>query len=117
MVERPIKKSERLAKAATEGESVAAQPSERRENRSDRRKGDKGKGKGGREETARPPANPALMRGPKPEKPKPEPEVPPEPEVTAETEAEETATEATEAIADAPTETQATEEPVAVTEA
>ncbi len=102
MVERPIKKSERLAKAAAAGENnVDAQPSEHSESRSDRRKGGRGKGKGGsRQEAPKPPVNPALMRGPKPVKPKPEPEAPPELEVTAETGSEESSETPTETPAE-----------------
>ena len=70
MVERPIKKSERLAKAAAEGESADVQPSGQREDRRPSRGKDrKGKGKGkDRKEDFKPPVNPALMRGPKPVK-------------------------------------------------
>jgi hypothetical protein len=101
MVERPIKKSERLAQAETDASTTDAgssRPSEGRgersgENRSEKRpaKG-KGKGKGGRrdeERSAAPPVNPALLRGPRPVKAKPEPE-PVIEEIPAETAAEAT---------------------------
>jgi len=88
MVERPIKKSERQAAAsevtagtpetepgtlagdltvtpASEGRSTTSRPLKNEEKRG------KGKGNRGKEEKSRPPANPALMRGPKPAKPKP----------------------------------------------
>lgn len=91
MVERPIKRSERLEKAAA-GDSDSAtqpsvvQPSGQGEKRPEPRKGGKGKGKGGsrKEEAPRQAVNPALMRGPKPTKPKPVVEaVLPETEVEA----------------------------------
>lgn len=117
MVERPIKKSERLARAATEGEIAATQPSESQEPRSDRgrdRKGGKGKGrgKGDRREDAKPPINPALMRGPKPTKPK---EVVEEPVVEAPVEVGEgeEATTDTAVLNEAATEPIETELPVA----
>jgi hypothetical protein len=81
MVERPIKRSERLAQAATEGttapsEATGGRPEgrgERSEGRGERRKG---KGKGGRrdQEQEKPPVNPALQRGPRPAKAVPVPE-------------------------------------------
>jgi hypothetical protein len=111
MAERPIKKSERLAKAAAAGEDVSAQPSERSDDRPDRRKGGKGKGKGGsRQEAPKSPVNPALMRGPKPVKAQPQPEEPPEPEVIAETGSEENSETPEAAIAVAPAETVAATE-------
>ncbi len=91
MVERPIKKSERLAKAAS-GESESSEAV--REPRSEPRSKDRGRGKGGKkggrkgkEEEPKQAVNPALMRGPRPVKPKPVVEEPP---------IEETATEAVE---------------------
>ncbi len=77
MVERPIKKSERQAAQQNEnnGEATQASPSpgrstDRNENRS--RSKDKGRGKGkDRDEKPSAPVNPALMRGPRPVKPKP----------------------------------------------
>jgi hypothetical protein len=91
MVERPIKKSERLANAAAGDtdsatqEPVVAQPSERDGQRPEHRKPGKGKGKGGsrKDDAPKQGVNPALMRGPKPAKPKPVME-----EVTSETEME-----------------------------
>ncbi len=97
MVERPIKKSERQATAASNDAEVVleveASPTETNqdsvtdspENQSPEKRNiprplpakekDKGKEKGrGREkerESSRPPLNPALARGPKPSKPKP----------------------------------------------
>ena len=93
MVERPIKKSERQAatttevqqasgtaqgiegvretNAAPEQRSTTPRPSKDRpakDKDKDQRKGRKGQQK---DEGARPPLNPALMRGPKPTKPKP----------------------------------------------
>ncbi|MBL1177462.1 hypothetical protein [Pantanalinema sp. GBBB05] len=102
MVERPIKKSERLAKAeSAEATGASSLPSseERRETRPARGRDKGGKGKGGkgkgkgRGEDEKPQAiNPALMRGPKPAKPQPpKEEVAPEvTEETSETIAEET---------------------------
>ncbi len=111
MVERPVKKSERLAKAAAAGEDISAQPSERSDERSERRKGGKGKGKGGsRQEAPKPPVNPALMRGPKPVKAQPQPEEPPEPEVTAETDSAENSDTPEASIAETPAETAAATE-------
>jgi len=112
MVERPIKKSERQAattaevqqtsgtaqgiegvretNAAPEQRSTTPRPSKDRPAKDkDQRKGRKGQQK---DEDARPPLNPALMRGPKPTKPKPpvieaaseEPLTQTEPEDTAE---------------------------------
>ncbi len=69
MVERPIKKSERLARAAEMGENPETQPSESQERSGNRdRRGGKGKrrGKDDRQEGTKPPVNPALMRGPRP---------------------------------------------------
>ena len=86
MVERPIKKSERQAKADTEGNSeqksftppVKVNPADKdnRKGKDDRRdndnRRDKGKGRGrkssGRDEI-KPPVNPALARPPRPSKP------------------------------------------------
>jgi len=91
MVERPIKKSERQAATTTEvhetsgttqdiegvretnavpeQRSTTPRPSKDRPAKDkDQRKGRKGQQK---DEGARPPLNPALMRGPKPTKPKP----------------------------------------------
>jgi len=90
MVERPIKKSERQAAAREEGapktepgilegnpsvsqdsdEERSTTPRPFKNKEKDHRRG-KGKGNREREEQSRPPANPALMRGPKPTKPKP----------------------------------------------
>jgi hypothetical protein len=86
MVERPIKKSERLANAeAGESTPEVSKPesSKPRPGKKDDRGKGKGKGKGDREDR-KPPANPALMRGPKPTPPKPVEEAPPEPEIVAE---------------------------------
>lgn len=94
MVERPIKKSERLAKAeSAEGQEASSLPSseERREVRParGRDKGSKGKGRGkdkGRGEEEKPQAvNPALMRGPRPAKPQPPKAEEVAPDVTEET--------------------------------
>lgn len=101
MVERPIKKSERLAKAESAEETGASSlPSseERRESRPARGRDKGGKGKGGkgkgkgRGEDEKPQAiNPALMRGPKPAKSQPpKEEVPEVTEETSEAIAEET---------------------------
>ena len=85
MVERPIKKSERQAKAdPIVGADAPVQASEERARPTrdnPNRDKDRSKGRGKRDERdeAKPPANMALMRGPKPVKPKPEPE--PQPEV------------------------------------
>ncbi|PSB25332.1 hypothetical protein [Stenomitos frigidus] len=99
MVERPIKKSERQAKPEGESSETVAKAlptrnverptlSKDKEKKTevaapsregDRREGDRGKGRGkgkGRDEEPRQVMNPALLRGPKPTKPKPEPEVP-----------------------------------------
>jgi hypothetical protein len=87
MVERPIKKSERPAMAESPQEAAAQKPTKREQSdrgteqpseRRDRKKS-KGKGRGDRdsEERAKP-ANPALMRGPRPAQAKSV-----EPEVTA----------------------------------
>lgn len=66
MVERPIKKSERAASAPTQ---ASESPSGERSR--DHKKG-KGRGEGNRGDRAeKPPANPALMRGPRPAKAKP----------------------------------------------
>jgi hypothetical protein len=62
MVERPIKKSERTT-------SDPESSSEPRTERRDRKKGKSDGGRGERHE--KPPANPALMRGPRPSKAKP----------------------------------------------
>ncbi len=84
MVERPIKKSERLAKADAEptGDRPSAAPTEERSSRPRGKDKGKGKGKGrGRDrdnEDSKPPVNPALVRGPRPTPPKP-----PAPEVEA----------------------------------
>jgi hypothetical protein len=88
MVERPIKKSERQAKAdpivggdaPTQASEERARPTRDNSNR-DKERG-KGRGKRDDRDEAKPPANMALMRGPKPVKPKPEPE--PQPEVVEE---------------------------------
>jgi hypothetical protein len=80
MVERPIKKSDRQAVAPSSdvGEEVkgGGRPSEERPDSTTRRsfqKKDKTKGRGKRDqEDSRPTSvNPALVRGPKPQKPKP----------------------------------------------
>ena len=84
MVERPIKKSERQAKIES-GEISAPEPtSERPAVRAEKPsvgKGGGGKGKGrdkrDRDDDNKPPANLALMRGPKPVMAKPVVEEPP----------------------------------------
>jgi hypothetical protein len=107
MAERPIKKSERQAKevaSGNEGETVSRPSPVSRSERSssdrdrdrdrdrggDRRKGKEGKR--GKADDIKPPANLALMRGPKPAKAQPPvvEEIPEEPETTAEETAEET---------------------------
>lgn len=83
MAERPIKKSERqssngveerleAAPASSEGNVDAEPPSQRRDRSPNKSTRSKGKGKDKRrEKEAAPPINPALMRGPKPTRPKP----------------------------------------------
>ncbi len=110
MVERPIKKSERqaMAESSTAEEVVetqptfeGVQPSEEREKPRPRLDKDKGKGKdkdkdrgrGGKpkdDRESKSPTNLALMRGPKPTKPKP-PVVQEDQEETAENSDETTA--------------------------
>ena len=102
MVERPIKKSERQATDKPSSDAAGFQESEaadsgarnseeRGRSRPSRDKGDrndkggdrgkrKGRGRDQEDDRAKTPANPALMRGPKPTQPKP-PVVQPEPEV------------------------------------
>jgi hypothetical protein len=105
MVERPIKKSERQAKANLEANSEHAstvseehtvvseehtvRPVRKDKDRSSdqgeergRSKGKRGKDKSRWDTDGKPPVNPALMRGPKPVKAKSEPE--PEPELPVE---------------------------------
>ena len=105
MVERPIKKSERQALGNSQNSTEASETSanleggaerttsrseDRGANRSPKGKGDKkrrGKRDQDQEERAQP-INPALMRGPKPVRPKPAPQV--EEEATLEGDAEAT---------------------------
>lgn len=102
MVERPILKSERQAKAETETEGNSENreftppvKSDRKENRRDRdrdrdkdknRGRGKGKGRGKGRDEIKPPINPALARPPKPSKPPVKVEA--EPEEVTETVAE-----------------------------
>jgi hypothetical protein len=83
MAERPIKKSERqssngveerleAAPASSEGNFDPEPSSPRRERSPNKSSRGKGKGKDKRrEKEAAPPINPALMRGPRPTRPKP----------------------------------------------
>lgn len=104
MVERPIKRSERQAKG--ESEQVEAKPSsggfdrERSERRRDR--SSKGGRSRDRDEERKPPASPALMRGPKPS-PKKAVEEPVVEEVVVDDAAAETADEPMAEAADATT--------------
>ncbi|HAA31624.1 MAG TPA: hypothetical protein DCE56_32895 [Cyanobacteria bacterium UBA8553] len=98
MVERPIKKSERqvVAPSSDVGEPAKekGRPIEKRldstnsEERSaprsfQKKERSKGRGKGNQQESGPAPVNPALMRGPKPTKPKP-PVIQETPEATSE---------------------------------
>jgi hypothetical protein len=93
MVERPIKKSERQAKIES-GEITPPEPTSERPARAEKPSIGKGGGGGGkgkgrdkrdRDDDSKPPANMALMRGPKPVMAKPVVEAPPaEPEATDE---------------------------------
>jgi hypothetical protein len=77
MVDRPIKKADRPAKAEGEEQTTAKSAPPERKERSSARPGGKGKGRGkrdGDEERSAPPMNPAFARGPKPPKAQPEPE-------------------------------------------
>lgn len=79
MAEKPILKKDRDNSDRGPAESTA-------ENSSNQRPQSKGRGKGkGRDQNKAPktPANPALMRGPKPVKKSPEPDAPPEEVVEA----------------------------------
>lgn len=104
MVERPIKKSERLAQTPSDDnpDSPIAQPtgqsnvtrpergSERGPERG-RRDKDKGKGRrGSRDSEPKVAINPALMRGPKPVKPQPPVVEEPLPETEPDSSSEET---------------------------
>ncbi|KAF3884804.1 MULTISPECIES: hypothetical protein [Nostocales] len=105
MVERPIKKSERQSNTNTDNNSedldstppVESNPksikrnSDRRADSSERRSSGRGKKSYGNE--SKPPVNPALARGPKPVKAKPNVVV--EPEVEAESVSEEAQDQAT----------------------
>ncbi|NER81043.1 MAG: hypothetical protein F6K42_16040 [Leptolyngbya sp. SIO1D8] len=101
MVERPIKKSERVARDNSEGKrDQEGRGGDRRERSGGKgRKGGRGKGRRDREEK-KPAIPPALMRGPKPkpkvEVPEPEPEIPEEETVLENANAEDISSESTE---------------------
>lgn len=76
MVERPIKKSERQAKADTgsESEKSDSMPTAKPEPKSSKRSDDRSEGRGKKAsfgDESRQSLNPALARGPKPVKPQP----------------------------------------------
>ncbi|MBD1809257.1 MAG: hypothetical protein KME25_25480 [Symplocastrum torsivum CPER-KK1] len=116
MVEKPIKRSERqtIAPKSDSGEEVKGQgrPTEDRSDsttgrsfqKQDRRKG---KGKGNQQESRPTSVNPALMRGPKPTKPKP-PVLEETPSETVD-ETEDSATETEDSVTETPQETAAEE--------
>jgi len=88
MVERPIKKSQRQAKAGTDSESEnsdsipTAQPNPKSSKRSNDRSEGRGK-KASFGDESRQSVNPALARGPKPVKPQPKVIIEPESESEA----------------------------------
>ena len=84
MVERPIKKSERQVQPTDDSSETPVAPPAKPIRSSGDRKKDRGKGKKGpKAEEPKAGVNLALMRGPRPTKPKPPvEEAPPEPEAT-----------------------------------
>lgn len=75
MVERPIKKADRQPKPEENDGNQAKESDNRRSERSGGKESREKRGKrDSRKEEVKAPVNLALMRGPKPTKPKPEPE-------------------------------------------